>query len=199
MQFFKLAAAMVAAASAVSALDVTKPNSEEWWGASSRFCIAACSDRFCQLQSLPTVMDWDCKASDTNDKYTVLIKNENVPTLTIPQAIIAIINNFDCSISITVGQADQPPATGYQLLLADPLNNTHVFGTSQPFEIKPLGSLYYSQVNGGKGSGSASGSGGASPTSGSSTGGDEGSALGLASSTFAVAGAAVAGVFAALF
>ncbi|KAH6908802.1 hypothetical protein BKA70DRAFT_1278875 [Coprinopsis sp. MPI-PUGE-AT-0042] len=182
MQFFKLAAAMVAAASAVSALDVTKPNSEEWWVAKST-----------------NVMDWDCKASDTNDKYTVLIKNENVPTLTIPQAIIAIINNFDCSISITVGQADQPPATGYQLLLADPLNNTHVFGTSQPFEIKPLGSLYYSQVNGGKGSGSASGSGGASPTSGSSTGGDEGSALGLASSTFAVAGAAVAGVFAALF
>ena len=182
MQFFKLAATIVAAASAVSAFDITKPGPEEWWVAKST-----------------NVLEWQCKSSDTNPQYTVLIGNSNVPTLTIPQAIIAIINDFDCSITISSAQADHLPATGYQLYLADPLNNTHVFATSQPFEIKPLGSLYASQENAGKPSGSgASGSGGAKPTSGSSSAGDEGSALGLASSTFAVT-AAVAGVFAALF
>ena len=181
MQFLKLAATLAAAASAVSAFDITKPNPDEWWVAKST-----------------NVLEWQCKTETTNPQYTVLIGNPNVPAYERPIASIAIINDYDCSLSIANTQADFPPATGYYIQLADPFNNTHVFATSQPFEIKPLGSLYASQENAGKPSNASGSAGGANPTSGSSSAGDEGSALGLASSTMAVT-AAVAGVFAALF
>jgi len=40
--------------------------------------------------------------------------------------VIAIQKNYDCSITITQDQANQPVGTGWTVLLANPLNNTDV-------------------------------------------------------------------------
>ena len=43
-----------------------------------------------------------------------------------PLAIIAIQKNYDCSIMITQDQSNQAAGTGYQVYLANPINNTDV-------------------------------------------------------------------------
>jgi len=109
-------------------LTVTSPSSSVWWVAKSQ-----------------NVLSWSCHDT-TITEFTVLVANTNTQLQAAPLAIIAIQQNFDCSIVITQDQANQAPGTGWQILLANPINNTDVYATSDPFEIKPLGSLYPSQV-----------------------------------------------------
>jgi hypothetical protein len=51
---------------------------------------------------------------------------QNPAVLVAPQAILAIQQNADCSKLITQEQSAQTPATGYSILLANPLNSTDV-------------------------------------------------------------------------
>lgn len=131
-------------------LEITSPTSSIWWVAKSQ-----------------NVLSWTCD-NTTITEFTVLVNNTDPTIAVAPLAIIAIQQNFDCSIIITQDQADQPAGTGWTILLANPVNNTDVYATSQPFEIKPLGSLYPSQVTptANASTASSTGSGGASkPTS----------------------------------
>ncbi|KAF8957374.1 hypothetical protein BDZ97DRAFT_1846469 [Flammula alnicola] len=127
---------------AADGLQVTSPSSSIWWVAKSQNLIA-----------------WSCHNTSIVD-FTVLVTNQSPAIAVAPLAIIAIQQNFDCSIIITQDQANQPTGTGWEILLANPLNNTDVYATSEPFEIKPLGSLYPSQQSAGASviSGSATGS-----------------------------------------
>ena len=54
------------------------------------------------------------------------IANTDPKILPAPLPFIAQQNNFDCSKSITQDQINQPVATGYTIIFADPLNNTNV-------------------------------------------------------------------------
>lgn len=135
-------------------LEVTTPSSSAWWVAQSTNLLA-----------------WTCQ-NTTVTNFTVLISNSNPAVLVQPQAIIAIQNTFDCSILVTQDQANQAPGTGYQILLADVFNSTDVFASSQPFEIKPLGSAFPAQstaANIATASGTVSGSGTAAPSPTSNT------------------------------
>jgi hypothetical protein len=109
-------------------LEVTSPSSSIWWVAKSQ-----------------NVLAWSCQDT-TITNFTVLVSNTSPTIAVAPLAIIAIQDNFDCSVVITQDEADQPAGTGWTILLADPFNETNVYATSQPFEIKPLGSLYPSQT-----------------------------------------------------
>ncbi|EPQ53529.1 hypothetical protein GLOTRDRAFT_17384, partial [Gloeophyllum trabeum ATCC 11539] len=84
---------------------------------------------------------WTCKDSQYQN-FTILVANSNPSILSAPQAIIAVQNNYDCSKTITDSQSGYPPATGYTVQLANPLNSTEIYAQSQEFEIKPLGSAY---------------------------------------------------------
>jgi len=112
--------------------NVTNPTSSSWWVAKST-----------------NVMSWDCQNSQakTDNNFTILIKNADQNILSGELAIIAIQNNFQCTVTISQNQANQLAATGYTLLFANTLNSSDVYTSSQPFEIKPLGSLYPSQVS----------------------------------------------------
>ncbi|KAI0789093.1 hypothetical protein C8Q75DRAFT_718685 [Abortiporus biennis] len=147
-------AALLAVASAQD-FQVTVPSSDHWWVAQSINSIA-----------------WTCSTAPAQT-FTILIANTDVNILPQPQAIIAIENNFDCSKTITQDQANYAAGSGYTVLLADPLNNTHVYATSQPFEIKPLGSAYPPQTTDSSASSAASTgsqtSGSAAPTSSGSS------------------------------
>jgi len=123
-------------------LQVTSPGSNIWWVAKSN-----------------NVLAWNCKDAPTPAQFTVLIANKDQNVLTAPIAIIGIEDNYQCSQLITQDQSNQPAALGYTIILADTLNNTNVYATSQEFEIKALGSAYPT----------TSTSGGASPTNGTGT------------------------------
>jgi len=133
-----------------SALQVTRPSSSIWWVAKSFNEIA-----------------WTCNDSKYAS-FTILVNNSDPKILTAPIAVIAIQNNYDCSITITQDQANQPVGTGWTVLLANPLNNTDVYATSEPFEIKALGSAYPSQVTPTAGNSSASSTAGGSASTPSS-------------------------------
>ncbi|KAF8872500.1 hypothetical protein BD779DRAFT_1572482 [Infundibulicybe gibba] len=113
-------------------------------------------------------LTWTCQTSPFQT-YTVLIANKDPKILPAPMAFIGVQNNFDCSKSITPDQVNQTPATGYTIQLADTLNSTNIFATSQEFEIKALGAAYPTTTSVPAGaSGSATGSG-SSPASTGST------------------------------
>jgi len=146
------AALLLASFTGVAAdLQVTSPSSSLWWVAKSTNVIA-----------------WTCKDTSITD-FTVLVNNANPQLLVSPIAVIAIQQNYDCSITISQDQANQPVGTGWTVLLANPLNNTDVYATSEPFEIKALGSAYPSQSTTSAGNSTSSSSGSAAsskPTSG---------------------------------
>jgi len=123
-----LLAAFAAAQDSSHRFNVTSPSSDLWWVAKSQ-----------------NVMDWDCNSTQAiaAKVFTVLILS---PGAAAALAIIAMQQNADCSKIITQDQANQPAGQGYLLLLANPANNTDVYATSEPFEIKSLGSQYPSQV-----------------------------------------------------
>jgi hypothetical protein len=56
----------------------------------------------------------------------ISINNTNPQVLLGPLAFIAIQQNFDCSVTVSQDQVDQPASTGYTLILANPLNETDV-------------------------------------------------------------------------
>jgi len=129
MQLRSLTVSLLAAASLAAAqFKVTMPAAENWWVAGST-----------------NVLAWDCQAANAPQTFTVLITNQDLSQYPAPLAIIAIQNNYDCSILITQNQASQAPGTGYEILLANPLNNTDVYARSEQFEIKRLGERYPSQ------------------------------------------------------
>ncbi|KAH7924942.1 hypothetical protein BV22DRAFT_1034639 [Leucogyrophana mollusca] len=115
-------AAFVGAASAQ--LTITTPSANLWWVG----------------QSLNTLA-WTCSSSPYQN-FTVLLANSNPAVLSAPIAIIAVQYNYDCSETITQQQASQAPGTGYTIQLANTLNSTDVYTTSEPFEIKALGASY---------------------------------------------------------
>jgi hypothetical protein len=123
--------ATFAAAQAQNAFNITNPTPDIWWVAKST-----------------NVLAWDCQSSAAVaiNNFTVLINNISPSVFVGPLAFIAIQNNDDCSVTVTQDQVSQPAGTGYILSFANPLNNTDVYTMSQ-FEIKPLGSLYPSQVS----------------------------------------------------
>jgi hypothetical protein len=122
-RFFAAATSLAAMFAAVAAdLTILTPGGPDlWWVAKSQ-----------------NVLAWTCHSSPYGN-YTVLIAGPNLPA---PLAIIGIEENYQCSQEITQDMSNQPPATGYTVLLANPLNSSDVYATSQPFEIKPLGSTY---------------------------------------------------------
>ena len=71
----------------------------------------------CSVRPLPPLF---------NLTYNHRINNSDPKILTAPIAVIAIQNNYDCSITITQDQANQPVGTGWTVVLANPLNNTDV-------------------------------------------------------------------------
>jgi hypothetical protein len=152
-------------------LQVTSPSSTIWWVAKSTNVIA-----------------WTCQNTTIQD-FTILVSNSNSAVLAAPMAVIAIQQNYDCSIVISQDQANQPAGTGWTVLLADPLNNTNVYATSQPFEIKALGSAYPSQAP----TGNVTASNTASGSSPSSTTKSASGATSDKVISFGIAGASVMG------
>ncbi|KAI6145730.1 hypothetical protein EDD17DRAFT_1879723 [Pisolithus thermaeus] len=142
------AVALVSAASAQ--LTVTNPSSNSWWVAQSSNTLA-----------------WTCNTSPYSN-FTILLANSNPSVLVEPIAIIAIEENYDCSQTITQQQSTQPAASGYTVLLANPLNSSDVYATSETFEIKALGSSYPATSSASSPSGTSSSS---SPSSTGKSGG----------------------------
>lgn len=64
--------------------------------------------------------------------YHHRVNNVDPKIFPAPLAVIAIQKNFDCSITITQDQANQPVGTGWTVLLANPLNNTDVRPLNSP-------------------------------------------------------------------
>jgi len=123
--FRSLALASAAFLGVVSAqLTITSPSANDWWVA----------------QSLNT-LSWTCDTSPYQN-YTILLTNTNPSILPAPLAIIAVQYNFDCSKTITQQQSAQPAGTGYTVQFASTVNSTDVYASSEPFEIKALGSSY---------------------------------------------------------
>jgi len=120
---------LLAAFAAAQDFLILTPSGSVWW-------VAESENQF----------SWDCKNPNAtaDGDFTVLLSG---PNFAAPQAIIAIEQNDDCIKTVTKEQTNQPPGNGYTLYLADTLNNTHVYATSQPFQIQPLGSKYPSQVS----------------------------------------------------
>ncbi|PPQ75599.1 hypothetical protein CVT24_010909 [Panaeolus cyanescens] len=113
------------AAAQNSGLSITQPTADIWWVAQST-----------------NVMAWTCNTSPYPE-FTVLIEIPGVPS---PLQFLGIQKNFDCSIIVTNNQVNQAPGTGYRLLIANILNSSDIYAASDPFEIKPLGSAYPSQI-----------------------------------------------------
>ncbi|KAH9962174.1 hypothetical protein BC827DRAFT_1130678 [Russula dissimulans] len=117
---------------------------------------------------------WTCHTDPPASAYTLLLNNTNPAILAAPEAIVANIQNTDCSHSITTQQAVLTPATGYTLLLGDITNQTNIYATSLPFEVKALGATYpptsatptegSTSSTSGAASGSSTGSGSSSTT-----------------------------------
>ncbi|KAF9479853.1 hypothetical protein BDN70DRAFT_660556 [Pholiota conissans] len=154
---FSLASVLAASALLLSSvghvaadLQITSPSSSIWWVAQSQNLIS-----------------WTCHDT-TIGNFTVLVSNTDPKIAVAPQAIISIQQNFDCSIIVTQDQANQAAGTGWLILLANPFNSTDVYATSEPFEIKPLGSLYPSQVTPSDASVASSGTGTSTGTSSTS-------------------------------
>jgi len=120
-----LTAALVSAAAAQ--VEIFSPSASVWWVA----------------QSINTLA-WTCNdpAAAANPTFTVLLANSNPDILVAPLAIIGIQNNFDCSQTITADQVSAAAGTNYTILFSSVNNQTAVFATSEPFEIKALGATY---------------------------------------------------------
>jgi len=141
------AAALSALVSTVAAQQQTfqifQPDANWWWVAESE-----------------NTMSWDCKSSPVQ-QFTVFITNTNPSVLSGRLAFIAEQANADCSQLISKDQINQAPATGYQLQFADTINSSLIYATSDPFEIKALGSTYPTSSVGGSSSATGTGSGSA--------------------------------------
>jgi len=70
------------------------------------------------------------------------VANPNPDLLVSVDPIVAVENNFDCSMTLSVDQANFTVGSNYTVQLANILNLTDVYAESQPFDIKPFGSAY---------------------------------------------------------
>jgi len=141
------AAVPVAAQTSSGGLSITSPGPSDWWVADSTNTLA-----------------WTCDSS-TYQNFTITIANPNVADYNIPQPIIAVQYNYDCSLSVTQQQSNRPAAQGYVIALVNTLNSTDVYASAN-FEIKALGSSYPTATP----SGSAGASGTSSGSNPSATG-----------------------------
>ncbi|KAG8740741.1 hypothetical protein FRC10_003946 [Ceratobasidium sp. 414] len=152
-------------------LTISEPSSERWWVAQSQ-----------------NTLRWSCNTSPYTN-WTVLITNPDVTILSGPLALIAIREyNYDCSKTIIPGE-QLKPGTGYNMVFANPFNNTDIFATSQSFEVKPVGSTYPPQITTSEAltaTGGASGTSAPSATSSPNSNNGIANTVGLAS--FALAG-----------
>jgi len=88
------------------------------------------------------VIVWTCNDSPPATVYQLLVNNTNPTILAAPEAIVANVPNPDCSFTLTTQQANLVAATGYTFIFADTLDQTKIYATSQPFEVKALGASY---------------------------------------------------------
>ncbi|WVF71508.1 hypothetical protein IAT40_006314 [Kwoniella sp. CBS 6097] len=158
MKFSLVVSALFVAAGFVSAeLKVTQPTADHWWVA----------------QSLNTLA-WD--GSDPS-QFSVFISNPDQNVLTSILALTSVTYAYDKSKTINPGNIT--PATGYTILLTNPLNSSDIYAKSETFEIKAVGSEYPPQTpvptaaaSGSDAAQSGSGSATSSSAQASSTGGN---------------------------
>ncbi|EJD39209.1 hypothetical protein AURDEDRAFT_187498 [Auricularia subglabra TFB-10046 SS5] len=123
---FRPIAALAFLAVARAAVDVIAPGPDVWWVAGSN-----------------NLLIWECNDNDVIPRYTVFATHPDKTILTDRTPLIAELDNTQCSHEITQGEvAPLRPAQGYIIQMCDPLNNTHILGVSQPFEVKAANSPY---------------------------------------------------------
>ncbi|WWC62027.1 uncharacterized protein I303_104614 [Kwoniella dejecticola CBS 10117] len=141
-------------------LKVTQPTADHWWVA----------------QSLNTLA-WD---GSSPDQFSVFLSNSDTNVLTSLLALTSVTYAYETSKTINPGGIT--PATGYTILLTNPLNSSDVYAKSETFEIKAVGSAYPPQGSPSAGasaspvvSGSSGASGSASSSAPSATASGSGS------------------------
>ncbi|VDC07415.1 unnamed protein product [Peniophora sp. CBMAI 1063] len=145
------AASLVASAAAADSFSILAPGGPDvWWVAQSA-----------------NTLTWACHTNPPATVFQLLINNTNQDILVSPMAILANLNNADCSHTITTQQAALTPSTGYTLVFADQTDQTKIYATSQEFEVKALGATYPA-ASATPTEGSASATGSATGTAGSS-------------------------------
>ncbi|KAI0264650.1 hypothetical protein BC834DRAFT_970596 [Gloeopeniophorella convolvens] len=173
--------------SALANFQILSPGGPDlWWVAQSQNVIA-----------------WSCRDNPPATVYQLLLNNTDPTILPAPMAIVANIQNADCSHTITTQQAALTPSPSYTLIFADNLDQTKIYATSQVFEVKALGATYPAASatptddptasstgsNAGSSSTGSSTSSGAAPTNNSKSSG--------ASTTFQISAAGVLAVIGA--
>ncbi|KAI0293957.1 hypothetical protein BC826DRAFT_360626 [Russula brevipes] len=124
-----LAAISTLVGSVTAAFQIYDPGPSAWWVASS-----------------DNLLKWTCNDSAPALQYTVLLNNTNASILTAPLPIRASLANSDCSETIRRDEFSFPIADGYTILFANSSDQRDILATSQPFEIKSLGSAYPSSA-----------------------------------------------------
>jgi len=160
--FRALLAPLLLAAFAVAqggTFSILYPSSAYWWDEKSSNDIR-----------------WDCKDNNAvaAAKWTVFINNTNPSVYAGPLGFIGDLPNADCSYTVSNDQVNVPVGVGYYLIFANEINASIVYATSEPFEIKPLGSPYPVTSSASAASGTAAASS-ASATAGSKNGATLGS------------------------
>ncbi|KAF9652378.1 hypothetical protein BDM02DRAFT_2960179 [Thelephora ganbajun] len=160
--------------STVAGLKVISPGgSTLWWVANS-----------------DNTLIWDC-SDKTHDQFNVVIANSNPSVLVAPLPIIPTLYNYVCSKLILATQLNVAAATGYTIQLTNIFNNTDIYASSEPFEIKPVGSVYpdpsATPGHGGSSGTPSSTSGSSKPSS--TTSGGNGSKSGGSKNTLSALGA----------
>jgi len=173
-----IAVAVVAfAALAQAQLTIDNPSSSRWWVADSQ-----------------NTLSWSCKTSPYTN-WTVLITNQTPTTFNGPLALIAVQYNYDCSKTMIPG-AELKAATGYVMNFANTLNSSDIWASSEPFEVKVVGSTYPAQETVSEIDASATGSANPSSTgtgsSSSSTQASNGAVTVRAAAALSVLGGLVA-------
>ncbi|KZV82815.1 hypothetical protein EXIGLDRAFT_754731 [Exidia glandulosa HHB12029] len=149
-----LAVSLSALVASVYAFDIVQPGPDAWWVAGTE-----------------NLLVWNCHDSAVLPLYTVFALNPDITVLTDKTPLIANLDNTQCSHTITAGEAAPlKPATGYTLQFVDPLNSSHVFGTSQTFEVKAANSPYSTVTKTAAPAGQATPVGGATGTSSGAAG-----------------------------
>jgi len=171
-RLFFAVAGLATAASAQ--LTITNPGGPDlWWVAQSQ-----------------NVVSWTCGTNTQFQSWQLLVANTNPTILVSAQSIISNVNNFTCSMLITTQQEVFPAATGYTIIFASALNSSDVFATSEPFEIKSVGSAYPATSSASTPSSTGSGSSSGSAATPSQT---KNAAVGVSPKGLGLAGALIAG------
>ncbi|RSH79839.1 uncharacterized protein EHS24_009499 [Apiotrichum porosum] len=159
--FLALAAAPLLAAAQIT---ITQPSAALWW-----------------VDNSVNTLAWTQGTGTNPSEFTVMLANNDTSLLADRVAIFAIAYAYQ--YSLTVPATQWQAGTGYTIQITDTLNTSHIYSTSDTFELKAYGSAYPTNVaTSASVTGSASGSGSAA---GSATG----SSAAAASSTAAKSGA----------